>query len=104
VRDGEVCVFAQTHSHYRETHLFVTVCMCAYLSVSMLWVGVNACLPVCLHVCCTWIGLGPAGAAVFTNPFDVAKVRMQLQGEAQSGGEKAYKVRVLCVCMCVCAN
>eukprot|EP00960_Hanusia_phi_P042061 755290-Hanusia_phi.AAC.1 len=48
-----------------------------------------------------------AGAAVFTNPFDVAKVRMQLQvsdgmqgkvgsdaleqGEASSGGKKLYK-------------
>ena len=31
-------------------------------------------------------GIGPAGAAIATNPFDVAKVRMQLQGE---GGSKA---------------
>ncbi len=31
-------------------------------------------------------GVGPAAAAVLTNPFDVAKVRMQLQGE---GGSKA---------------
>ena len=31
-------------------------------------------------------GIGPAGAAIFTNPFDVAKVRMQLQGE---GGSKS---------------
>jgi hypothetical protein len=31
-------------------------------------------------------GIGPALAAVFTNPFDVAKVRMQLQGE---GGSKS---------------
>jgi hypothetical protein len=42
-------------------------------------------------------GLGPAGAAVFTNPFDVAKVRMQLQGEAQSGGAKAYSGSFDCI-------
>uniref|UniRef100_A0A7S0YU59 ADP,ATP carrier protein n=1 Tax=Hemiselmis tepida TaxID=464990 RepID=A0A7S0YU59_9CRYP len=37
-------------------------------------------------------GVGPAGAAVFSNPFDVAKVRMQLQGEASSGGKAKNKV------------
>lgn len=42
-------------------------------------------------------GLGPAGAAVFTNPFDVAKVRMQLQGEAKSGGAKAYSGSFDCI-------
>lgn len=35
-------------------------------------------------------GAGPACAAVLSNPFDVAKVRMQLQGEASSGGRKAF--------------
>lgn len=35
-------------------------------------------------------GAGPACAAVFSNPFDVAKVRMQLQGEASSGGKRAF--------------
>ena len=42
-------------------------------------------------------GIGPAGAAIFTNPFDVAKVRMQLQGEAQSGGARAYSGSVDCI-------
>lgn len=35
-------------------------------------------------------GAGPACAAVLSNPFDVAKVRMQLQGEASSGGKRAF--------------
>ena len=42
-------------------------------------------------------GLGPAGAAIFTNPFDVAKVRMQLQGEALSGGTKVYRGSFDCI-------
>ena len=42
-------------------------------------------------------GLGPAAAAVFTNPFDVAKVRMQLQGEALSGGARMYAGSFDCI-------
>eukprot|EP00741_Cyanophora_paradoxa_P003105 tig00000670_g3014.t1 len=34
--------------------------------------------------------VAPMGAAVFTNPFDVARVRMQLQGE-RSAAERVYK-------------
>jgi len=36
-------------------------------------------------------GVGPATAAIVSNPFDVAKVRMQLQGELSSGAKKAYR-------------
>jgi len=42
-------------------------------------------------------GFGPAVAAVLTNPFDVAKVRMQLQGEASSGSKKAYTGAFDCI-------
>ncbi len=41
-------------------------------------------------------GIGPALAAVFTNPFDVAKVRMQLQGEGGSKS-KVYTNSFQCV-------
>ena len=41
-------------------------------------------------------GLGPAMAAVVTNPFDVAKVRMQLQGENGSK-TRIYKNSFHCI-------
>ena len=34
-------------------------------------------------------GTGPAMAAVFTNPLDVARVNMQINGEG--GGQRAYR-------------
>jgi solute carrier family 25, member 34/35 len=36
-------------------------------------------------------GLATSGACVFSNPFEVVKIRLQLQGELQHGGEKYYK-------------
>lgn len=43
-------------------------------------------------------GLATAAAATFSNPFDVAKTRLQIQGEmVHKGGPKKYRNVVHCI-------
>eukprot|EP01137_Pigoraptor_chileana_P014731 Opistho-2@69739 len=41
--------------------------------------------------------VSPMIAAVITNPFDVAKVRVQLQGELSKGGQRVYNGSIDCI-------